>query len=250
LKQELQQTEAQLQHAKNELKKYAIKKQRADNDLAIYETNVADNKAKLAKDFSRLKNNYELDIAAYPTVIKDLKDQEATVNQSILDAIGELKTIQSKIDEANIVVAGLNEQKDNILIEIEDADNSLTELDELIAEKTDGLKATITLHTNAEVQLEATKVAILAAEEELTELRADLATRKNAKEDDMKITIQKSTDVVKRLIELEKREAKINNDITARTKAVELREQVIARREAKIAGMEQKAQEYARFMKL
>lgn len=249
-KQELQQTEAQLLHAKNELNKYAIKKQRADEDLATYIAKLDEQRAKLAKDFSRLKNNYELDIAAYPTVIKDLKDQEATVNQSILDAIGELKTLQSKIDEANIVIAGLNEQKDNILIEIEGADTSLTELDELLAEKTQSLKATITLHDNAEKQLSDTKAAILAAEEELTNLRADIETRKNSVEDDMKITIQKSTDVVKRLIELEKREVKVNADIATRIKAVELREQVMARREAKIAGMEQKAQEYARFMKL
>jgi len=218
--------------------------------LAAYEAKIADEKAKLARDFSRAKNTYELDIAAYPTVLKDLKDQEATVNQSILDAIGELKTLQSKIDEANIVLEGLNEQKDNILISIEGADESLNELDELIAEKRQILKATANLHDNAEKQLKSTKEAVLAVEEELTELRSDLETRKNAIEDDMKITIQRSIDVVKRLQELEKREAKVNADIATRIKAVELREQVMARRESKIAGMEQKAQEHARFMKL
>ncbi len=66
----------------------------------------------------------------------------------------------------------------------------------------------------------------------------------------MKIVIQKSTDAVNRLMYLEQKEAKINNDINVRVKVVELREQVMNRREAKIAGMEQKAQEYAKFMKL
>jgi len=246
----LQATQTQLQHAKNELVKYDIKKQRADESLATYIAEIDARKHKVEKDFNKLKNNYELDIAAYPDIIHDLDDQKEALMQSIADAIGELRVIQGNLDRDTGVLEKLEEQKELVLVQIEENDGVLMELEEDIDDKRDRLSEIKKLLKVGEEQLIRLKEDITTSEIELADLRADLQTRKNSVEDDMKITIQKSTDVVKRLIELEKREAEINTNINNRIKAVELREQVMARREAKIAGMEAKAQEYAKFMKL
>lgn len=250
MKQELQTSQVKLQHVKSELAKYDIKKQRAEESLALFIKDIDAKKQKALKDFNKLKNGYELDILTYPDVIHGLDEQKEAVMQSIADAIGELKIIQSNIELQTGVLEKIEEQKNLALISIEDADGVLIELEEEIDDKKDSLKETTKLLEIGTTQLTKLKQDITDAEIELTNLRADLQTRKNSIEDDMKITIQKSSDVVKRLIELEKRESKINSDLATRIKAVELREQVISRREAKISGMEQKAQEYAKFMKL
>lgn len=249
-KQELQATQTKLQHVKSELAKTDILKQRADESLAVYLSDISSKKTKAEKDFNRLKNNYELDIAAYPDVIHDLENQKDSILQSIADAIGELKILQSNIELQIGVLEKIEEQKNLALIAIEDADGVLIELEEEIDDKKDSLKDTTKLLEVGTVQLAKLKESITATEIELTNLRADLQTRKNAIEDDMKITIQKSSDVIKRLIELEQRESRINIDISNRTKALELREQVVARKERKMSDLEVKAQQYAKFMKL
>ena len=246
----MEQTEAQLLRVKSEIDSYSIKKQRAQESLDLFIADIEDRKKKVEKDFNRLKNNYELDIAAYPDVLRDLNDQKDSVMQSIADAIGELKLLQDNVELQTGVLEKIEEQKDLALVSIDDADGVLIELEEEIDDKREVL-AELKKNINiGELQLNRLKEDIISAEIQLTDLRADLQTRKNAVEDDMKITIQKSTDVVKRLQELEKRESKINSDLATRIKAVELREQVMARKEAKLSSLEQKAQEYAKFMKL
>jgi len=245
-----EQAEAQLQHLKNELVSVDLKKQRADESLAIHLKEIEARKARAIKEFSKEQTKYELDIAAYPNVLKDLEDQKQSVMQSIADAIGELKLLQGNIETQTALLEKTKEKKKLLDEQIEEAENDLSDLEESIDDKADELedidnKLGVGIGRQADLW-----EAINKAEEQLTNLRADLITRKDAIEDDMKIVIQKSTDVVKRLIELEQREAKVNNDIAVRIKAVELREQVMSRREAKISGMEQKAQEYAKFMKL
>ena len=170
--------------------------------------------------------------------------------QSIADAIGELRIIQGNLDRDTNVLEKLDEQKELVLIQIEENDGVLMELEEDIDDKKDRLSEINNLLAVGEEQLRKLKDDITATEIALSDLRADLQTRKDSVEDDMKITIQKSTDVVKRLIELEKKEAKINSDIATRTRALELREQVVARGESKLSDLEQKAQQYAKFMKL
>jgi chromosome segregation ATPase len=245
-----EQAEAQLQHLKNELASVELKKQRADESLAIHLKEIEARKARAAKEFSKEQTKYELDIAAYPNVLKDLEDQKQSVMQSIADAIGELKLLQGNIETQTALLEKTQERKKLLDERIEEAENDLSDIEESIDDKADELKDIdnklgIGIGRQADLW-----EAINTAEEQLTNLRADLMTRKNAIEDDMKIVIQKSTDAVNRLMYLEQKEAKINNDINVRVKVVELREQVMNRREAKIAGMEQKAQEYAKFMKL
>ena len=247
---ELEQTEAQLLHAKSELDKIELKKKRAEEDFVLFKAEIDSKKRKLDNEFGKLRNQYELDISALPQILQDLEDQKEAVNQSIFDAIGELKLLQGDIETQTDVLEKIGEQKDLALVQIEDADRALEELESQIKDKTVIVKDIELAIENGTLVYESIKENALKVENELTDLRADLQTRKQAFEDDMKITIQKSTDVVKRLIELEKKENKINSDINARIKAVELREQVVARRESKIVGMEQKAQEYAKFMKL
>jgi len=183
-------------------------------------------------------------------VLQGLHEQKEAVMQSIADAIGELKVIQSNVELQTEVLEKIEKQKKLAFESVKDADNVLIDIEEEIDDKRNELQEVCLQLNKGTKQFNALKEEISKAELELTDLRSDLQTRKNSIEDDMKITIQKSTDVVNRLIELEKREAKMNSDINARIKAVELREQVMARREAKISGLEQKAQEYAKFMKL
>lgn len=245
-----EQAEAQLQHLKNELASVELKKQRADESLAIHLKEIEARKARAIKEYSKEQTKYELDIAAYPNVLKDLEDQKQSVMQSIADAIGELKLLQGNIETQTALLEKTQERKKLLDERIEEAENDLSDIEESIDDKADELKDIdnklgIGIGRQADLW-----EAINTAEEQLTNLRADLMTRKNAIEDDMKIVIQKSTDAVNRLMYLEQKEAKINNDINVRVKVVELREQVMNRREAKIAGMEQKAQEYAKFMKL
>jgi len=247
---ELEQIKAKLQHAKSELGKYDIKKQRAEESLAIFIKDIDAKKHKVEKEFNKLKNDYELDILTYPDVLQGLHEQKEAVMQSIADAIGELKVIQSNVELQTEVLEKIEKQKKLAFESVKDADNVLIDIEEEIDDKRNELQEVCLQLNKGTKQFNALKEEISKAELELTDLRSDLQTRKNSIEDDMKITIQKSTDVVNRLIELEKREAKMNSDINARIKAVELREQVMARREAKISGLEQKAQEYAKFMKL
>lgn len=249
-KQELLAAQTQLQHSKSELAKFDIKKQRATEDLNLFLADIDSKKHKAEREFARLKNNYELDIAAFPDIIHDLEDQKEALMQSIADAIGELRIIQGNLDRDTNVLEKLDEQKELVLIQIEENDGVLMELEEDIDDKKDRLSEINNLLAVGEEQLRKLKDDITATEIALSDLRADLQTRKDSVEDDMKITIQKSTDVVKRLIELEKKEAKINSDIATRTRALELREQVVARGESKLSDLEQKAQQYAKFMKL
>lgn len=245
-----EQAEAQLQHLKNELASVELKKQRADESLAIHLKEIEARKARAVKEYSKEQTKYELDIAAYPNVLKDLEDQKQSVMQSIADAIGELKLLQGNIETQTALLEKTQERKKHLDERIEEAENDLSDIEESIDDKADELKSINDLLETAGGQREQIITAITETENQLNDLRADLMTRKNAIEDDMKIVIQKSTDVVKRLIDLEQKEAKMNKDIAVRVKAVELREQVMNRREAKIAGMEQKAQEYAKFMRL
>jgi chromosome segregation ATPase len=245
-----EQAEAQLQHLKNELTSIGLKKQRAEEALAVHLKEIEARKARATKEYDKEQTRYELDIAAYPNVLKDLEDQKQSVMQSIADAIGELKLLQGNIETQTALLEKTQERKKLLDEQIEEAENDLSDLEEAIDDKADELKDIdnklgVGIGRQADLW-----EAINTAENSLNDLRADLLTRKNAIEDDMKVIIQKSTDVVKRLIDLEQKEAKINNDINTRTKAIELREQVLNRRESKISGLEQKAHEYAKFMKL